>query len=426
MSILKNKNFFVLFIGRIITNIGDSIYYVAAMWLVYSLGGNAFYSGLAGFLTLLPSSLQFITGPFVDRWPIKRTLMITQILQAILILIIPAAYYFHVLTIQLVLIIMPIVSFIEQFAYPSQTKALPLILTKKELVKGNSYFSFAYQGIDLVFNAISGILVAFVGAITLYLMDSITFAIAAILFASLKIPASAEERITHKKGIIHAAGTYLTELKEGFSIVFGSLMATFLIGSIVANAAIGGMLAILPAFADNRGGSEIYGLYLAAISMGALIGALFASRMGRFRVGLFTICAFLIASILWIISSLLPWTYAAIILYGIAWIPVGGTNVIFAATIQTVVPNRLLGRVNSVSASMSTIAMPIGSLAGGYFATITNSTIIFAITGLGLSFVSLVWLIHPGLRNLPKAEALSPETFGLDFTDKQLNISEQN
>ncbi len=399
---------------------GDSIYYVAAMWLVYTLGGNAFYSGLAGFLTLLPQSLQFITGPFVDRWPVRRTLIITQLLQAILILIIPIAYYFGVLTVQIVLIVMPIVAFIEQFAYPSQSKALPLILSKEELVKGNSYFSFAYQGIDLVFNALSGVLVAFVGAVTLYLVDSVTFAVAAILFTILKIPSSAEQTVSNEKGIVQGIKKYFSDLKEGFSIVFRSLMATFLIGSIVANFAIGGALAILPAFADERGGSEIYGFYLAAMSTGGLIGALFAAWMGKFRVGVFSIIAFLFGAVCWILSATIPWTYIAIVLYGIAWIPVGGTNVIFAATVQSVVPNRLLGRVGSVSASMGTIAMPLGSLAGGYFATITSSTLIFALTGLGLAFVSIVWILHPKLRGLPKADELSPERFGLDFTEERV------
>lgn len=402
------------------SNMGDSIYYVAAMWLVYTLGGNAFYSGLAGFLTLLPQSLQFITGPFVDRWPVRRTLIITQLLQAILILIIPIAYYFGVLTVQIVLIVMPIVAFIEQFAYPSQSKALPLILSKEELVKGNSYFSFAYQGIDLVFNALSGVLVAFVGAVTLYLVDSVTFAVAAILFTILKIPSSAEQTVSNEKGIVQGIKKYFSDLKEGFSIVFRSLMATFLIGSIVANFAIGGALAILPAFADERGGSEIYGFYLAAMSTGGLIGALFAAWMGKFRVGVFSIIAFLFGAVCWILSATIPWTYIAIVLYGIAWIPVGGTNVIFAATVQSVVPNRLLGRVGSVSASMGTIAMPLGSLAGGYFATITSSTLIFALTGLGLAFVSIVWILHPKLRGLPKADELSPERFGLDFTEERV------
>lgn len=411
--------------GRIVTNIGDSIYYVAAMWLVYDLGGNAFYSGLAGFLTLLPLSLQFISGPFVDRWPVKRTLIITQVLQAILILIIPVTYYFDVLTVEVVLIVMPIVAFIEQFAYPSQSKALPLILKKQELVKGNSYFSFAYQGIDMVFNAVSGLLVAFVGAITLYLADSITFAVAAILFTLLKIPHTKEEAVKKKKGLKRAVGTYFHELKEGFAIVFGSLMATFLLGSIVANFAIGGALAILPAFADETGGAEIYGFYLAAMSTGGLIGALLAGWMGKFRLGSFSIVAFFVGAVCWVLSAIVPWTYVGVALFGVAWIPIGGTNVIFAASVQSVIPNRILGRVNTVSASMGTIAMPIGSLAGGFFATVTSPTLVFAITGAGIVFLSIVWSLHPRLRNLPRAEELSAESFGIDFSEEHVESTNE-
>ncbi|WP_164670913.1 MFS transporter [Virgibacillus doumboii] len=426
MGILKNNDFLYLFLGRIVTNVGDSIYYVAAMWLVFSLGGNAFYTGLAGFLTLLPSALQFIAGPFVDRWPIKRTLIITQVSQAVLILIIPAASFLDVLSVQLVLIVMPVVSFIEQFAYPSQTKALPAILTKEELIKGNSYFSFAYQGIDLVFNAVSGILVAFMGAITLYLVDSLTFAVAAILFSLLKLP-HVKERATQtaKKSFKVVMANYFGELKEGFSIVFRSLMAVFLIGSITANFAIGAALAILPAFGADHGGSEIYGFYLAAMSTGGLIGALFAGWMGKFRVGSFSIFSFLIGSVCWVLSATLPWTYIAIILYGIAWIPIGGTNVIFSAVMQTVIPNKLLGRISSVQRSMTVIAMPIGSLAGGYFATITSSTLIFAISGLGLAFVSIVWMLHPRLRNLPKADEMTSELFGLSFAEEKRGLNQE-
>lgn len=56
MEILKNRNFLLLFVGRILTNIGDSLYAVAAMWLVYDLGGSTLYTGLAGFLSILPES----------------------------------------------------------------------------------------------------------------------------------------------------------------------------------------------------------------------------------------------------------------------------------------------------------------------------------------------------------------------------------
>ncbi|PGK43541.1 MFS transporter [Bacillus anthracis] len=409
MDILKNRNFLLLFLGRIFTNIGDSLYYVAAMWLVYKLSGNPFYSGLAGFLTLLPSALQFLTGPFVDRWSIKNTLVITQVLQCTLILIIPITHYFDLLTVQLLLIIMPIVAFIEQFAYPAQSKALPLLLHKTQLLKGNSLFSFAYQGIDLICTTLSGILVALLGAITLYVVDSLTFAITALLFFSLKIPTQTET------GTTLSTKQYLSDLKEGFSIVFRSLMGVFLIGSVVANFSIGMTMAILPSFADSLGGVKSYGFFLAAISAGSLIGALFSSWVGKRNVGRISIISFAAGAFFWFFSTIVPFHWLSILLFGLAWIPIGATNILFATISQMVIPNQYIGRINSVMRSMGTIAMPFGSLIGGYAANVFSSQIIFALASIGILFISLVWLLHPKLRALPKADEITADTFGVRF-----------
>ncbi|MGE7859733.1 MFS transporter [Bacillus mobilis] len=409
MDLLKNRNFLLLFLGRIFTNIGDSLYYVAAMWLVYELSGNPFYSGLAGFLTLLPSALQFLTGPFVDRWSIKNTLVITQVLQCVLILIIPITHYFDLLTVQLLLIIMPIVAFIEQFAYPAQSKALPLLLNKTQLLKGNSLFSFAYQGIDLICTTLSGILVALLGAITLYVIDSFTFAITALLFFSLKMPTQAEANTSL------STKQYFSDLKEGFSIVFRSLMGVFLIGSVVANFSIGMTMAILPSFADSLGGVKSYGFFLAAISAGSLIGALFSSWVGKRNVGRVSIIGFATGAIFWFLSTIVPFQWLSILLFGLAWIPIGATNILFATISQIVIPNQYIGRINSVMRSMGTIAMPFGSLIGGYTANVFSSQLIFALASIGILFISLVWLLHPKLRALPKADEITADTFGVRF-----------
>ncbi|MGD6892666.1 MFS transporter [Bacillus mobilis] len=413
MDILKNRNFLLLFLGRIFTNIGDSLYYVAAMWLVYKLSGNPFYSGLAGFLTLLPSALQFLTGPFVDRWSIKNTLVITQVLQCVLILIIPITHYFDLLTVQLLLIIMPIVAFIEQFAYPAQSKALPLLLHKTQLLKGNSLFSFAYQGIDLICTTLSGILVALLGAITLYVIDSFTFAITALLFFSLKMP-NQTETVTSL-----STKQYFTDLKEGFSIVFRSLMGAFLIGSVVANFSIGMTMAILPSYADSLGGVKSYGFFLAAISAGSLIGALFSSWVGKRNVGRVSIISFATGAIFWFLSTIVPFQWLSISLFGLAWIPIGATNILFATISQIAIPNQYLGRINSVMRSMGTIAMPFGSLIGGYTANVFSSQLIFALASIGILFISLVWLLHPKLRALPKADEITADTFGVHFREKR-------
>lgn len=339
----------------------------------------------------------------------KNTLVITQVLQCILILIIPITHYFDLLTVQLLLIIMPIVAFIEQFAYPAQSKALPLLLHKTQLLKGNSLFSFAYQGIDLICTTLSGILVALLGAITLYVIDSFTFAITALLFFSLKMPKQAETNTSL------STKQYFTDLKEGFSIVFRSLMGVFLIGTVVANFSIGMTMAILPSFADSLGGVKSYGFFLAAISAGSLIGALFSSWVGKCNVGRVSIIGFATGAILWFLSTIVPFQWLSIFLFSLAWIPIGATNILFATISQVVIPNQYIGRINSVMRSMGTIAMPFGSLIGGYTANVFSSQLIFALASIGILFISLVWLLHPKLRALPKADEITADTFGVQF-----------
>ncbi len=416
-ELFKNRNFSILFAGRMITNAGDSLYIVATMWLVYELGGSTFYTGIAGFLVMFPNMLQFLAGPLVDRWSLKSTLLITQILQAIFVLIIPIASYFNFLSVTLVLIIMPIVAMLNQFVYPAQTAALPKILEKKHLVKGNSAFAFAYQGIDLAFNAIAGVLVALIGATALFLIDSVTFVIAALLFSTLRIPEKEKVPVLEERtSISDNLKKYGIELKEGFTFVIKSVLAKLFVGSIVANFAIGATLAVLPAYADWRGGPEYYGLFLASLSAGSLIGALCASYLSKYPLGRLSIISFFIGGISWVVSALVPWASLSVLLFGLAWVPVGATNVLFGTAVQTIVPQRLMARTISVSASIGTSAMPIGSLLGGWSASSVSSMVVFAVLGTGFIFLAIYTSSVPVLRNLPKVKEMNTSNLELNDT----------
>ncbi|WP_077622700.1 MFS transporter [Sediminibacillus massiliensis] len=401
-ELFKNRNFFLLFLGRIITNMGDSLYTVAVMWLVYDLSGSAFYSGLAGFLVMAPAVLQFLTGPLIDRWPLKKTLVNTQVAQGLLVLLIPVAYYLNILSVPLLLVIMPLVSMLNQFVYPAQNAALPAILPKEQLIKGNSAFSFAYQGVDLVFNALAGIIIAIVGAAVLFLIDSVTFAITAVIFLLLKMPESSKDDDPSLKPVLG----YWQELTEGVQFVTRSLLAKIFTGMIVANFAIGATLAVLPVYADENGGPELYGFYLAALSFGSLTGALAAPFLEKFRLGRLIIVSFAVGGSLWLCSINLPWAYAGAILFGIAWIPVGACNVIIAAAIQRIVPTHLLARVFSVMASVGASAAPLGSLLGGTIASVTSGATVFNVAAGGFLFLSAYYALTTRLRTLPAAPEL--------------------
>ncbi|WP_076430646.1 MFS transporter [Haladaptatus litoreus] len=415
-SLFKNGTFARLFFGRLITNAGDSAYTIAAMWLAFSLGGSSFYTGLAGFLTMLPQVFQFLAGPLVDRWPLRRILVGTQVTQGILVLVIPLAAATGWLSVWVVLVVMPLVSLLNQFVYPAQQAALPRVVEKEELVEANSAFSFAYQGVDFVFTALGGIVVAVVGAVSLYLIDSVTFAIAALVFVGVQIPPAESDEGDQgedAKNVTSAVDEYRVQLADGIRYVRGSVLVWVLLGSLVVNATIGTALAVLPAYANTHGGPDAYGFILAGITGGMLVGSLSATPLKRFSLATLSIGGFAFSGVAWLVAIAVGWLPATVALFFLAGVPIGATNVIFAAMVQSVVPEDLMGRVSSVLASGSVGAMPVGSLLGGIGGNVFGNSIVMTSAGFGLLFISACWLTHPLLRNLADVEDLRSERYGL-------------
>lgn len=407
---LRNADFRRLFLGRLVTNAGDSLYSVAAMWLVYDLSGSTAYTGLAGFLVFAPQVLQLFVGPLVDRWPLRRILVGTQLLQAVLVLVIPVAWWAGALSAELVLVVMPLLSLLNQFVYPAQAAALPRLVSKEQLVGANSALSLAYQGTDLAFNALSGVLVAAVGAVSLYLVDSVTFVVAAALFFGIRLPSAREESAAAAaaEGPAVADGGddptdsgYLTDLREGVSFVRKTVLLQLLVPGIVANFAFGATLAVLPAFADALGGSAVYGGLMAALAGGSLVGSVVASRLSGVAYGRLSITGFALGGAIWLAAVGVDWTPGTVALFALAFVPVGVTNVIASALIQSMVPDDLLGRVSAVSTSINVSMTPLGALLGGVAAESLGAATVVAGGGLGMLFIAAYALAVPALRRLP-------------------------
>lgn len=200
---------------------------------------------------------------------------------------------------------MPVLALLNQLVYPAQTAAIPRLVEQEELVSANSMFALAYQGVDAVFNALAGVLVAVVGAVALFTLDAVTFVLAAALFATLSVPrpdaegtgsditsgAVPETPIPDPEAVLNAGrpsreempvdedstpdtnsdtitpdgagalSSYLADLREGIAYLRGTFVVPMLVGSVVINFALGATIAVLPSY-------------------GALIGGAFASLLG--------------------------------------------------------------------------------------------------------------------------------------------------
>lgn len=438
MEILKNKNFTLMFVGRILTNIGDSLYAVAAMWLVYDLGGSSFFTGLAGFLSILPRLVQLLSGPIIDHLPIRGILVYSQLIQAVLLLIVPIAYYFDFLTVALVLTITPILNICNSWVYPVQMSALPKILEKRQLTQGNSLFSVAYQGIDVACNAISGMLIVAVGAVALYFWNAIGFFVGAVLFSQIKIAtvnskgkSSASDKaeptnLTKKFNIIklkHFLANYKNDLVSGVKLLTKTSLSTLLFGAMIINAAGGATFSVLPIFSDKVGGAHVYGLMLMVIALASLLGALCAPYLRLEKVGLGIVygVAYIISGIAWCFSVYSPWTWLVIVIYGLAWFPGGAVNVLINTVIQKGVPQQYLGLIFAAIMALSGLALPLGSLIGGLLGVWLDSKVVISLSGLVVLLVGVFWLVNSTSRQLPKSDHITEDFFSLKQKVKVTN-----
>ncbi|WP_135821983.1 MFS transporter [Halostella litorea] len=427
-SLLRNRDFARLFAGRLVTNVGDSVYYVAAMWLVYALTDDPLYSGVAGFLTMAPAALQFLFGPLADRWPLRRVLVGTQVAQGVLVLVVPLAAALSALSAPLVLAVMPTLALLNQLVYPAQTAALPRIVEDDELVDANSAFSLAYQGTETVFNAVGGALVALVGAVSLFLVDAVTFAVAAALFATLTVPEAGDDAATADEPAgAPAEGTaaddadpdatpvadggtdpgYLAQLREGIDFLRGTVLSLTVLGAAFVNFAAGATFAVLPAYADTVGGAGAYGVLAAALAAGNFGGALLASRLEHLPFGRLSVACLSVSSVLWTASVLAGPFPATVVLFGLAFVPVGVVNVLLAALVQSGVPEGMVGRVSSVLGSASQVATPVGSLAGGAVAGAIGPGVVLAAGGTFMGLFALYWAAVPSMRRIPPVHEVS-------------------
>ncbi|WP_054956523.1 MFS transporter [Paenibacillus dakarensis] len=428
MDIFRNRNFSIMFSGRILTNIGDSLYAVAAMWLVYDLGGSTLFTGLAGFLSIIPRIIQIFSGPLIDRLPVRGILVFTQLFQGVVLLIVPIAYYFDFLTVGLVLTITPILSTCNMWVYPAQLSALPKILDKKLLTQGNSLFSIAYQGIDVACNAISGVLIVAIGAVSLYFWNAIGFFIGALLFTQIRMPSRTAD--INKDGHTNLSQNstasairdfktrYLSDMKDGIRTLVATPLSRLLFGIIMVNAAGGATFTVLPAFSDSMGGAGIYGLLLMAQALGSLVGAVAAPylKLERISLGALYSGAFMICGIAWGVCVFIPWPWLTILVYGLSWVPGGITNVIINTVIQKGVPAKNLGSVFAAATGLSGIASPAGSLIGGALGLWIGGNGVILWCGIAIFLVSVYWRLDPVSRRLPASDQVDETVFGYGTT----------
>jgi MFS family permease len=384
-----------LLLGRLVSSSGDSLYEIAIIWYVFDLTGSAFYTGLASALVMIPKSLNFLVGPIIEMLNKRNVLIFSQLMQFVLMLIVPVFMIFKVESISLILIVMFLVSLLENFQGTAEVSITPLIVNKNQLGQFNSIASSSQQIINVVMKTIFAGSILLIGIQEIYLFNALTFLIAAILFRKLTFthvhkPQSKEVFIGYKQQLI-----------DGLKYFFRSKIFLISLPFLVANFSFGIAEAILPLYAFEKGGSGYYGFLIVALTVGNLVGLTFAVKVMTYPLGKLLVILPLISFVMWGASIWMTNIIIAAIIFGVGFIPFGMMNILLITYIQMSIEEELLARVSSVLDSILVFAMPLGSLLGGLLPSLLGVYSTMFVSCLGLLTIALYFLFEKQVRSLP-------------------------
>jgi Major Facilitator Superfamily len=189
-----NRQLTILLIGRIITNFADSFYMIATIWYVKSLTASPLLIGLTSAVAILPVTIQFLYGPVIDRFSKKTILYAAMFGQGALVSVISILYYSNILWLPVLFLMMFMALSLSESTYPTESALIERLAPKEKLTKVNAIFSFSYQTLDIICDAVSGILIAFVGLGVVYITNSFLLVMTGLIFlVYLKVPKSEKE-----------------------------------------------------------------------------------------------------------------------------------------------------------------------------------------------------------------------------------------
>ncbi len=319
-EVLNNRNFFFLWGGQIISQLGDRLDQMALIAFVYSRSpGSALEIAKILSFTIIPVFLIGpIAGVYVDRWDRRRTMYACDFLRSALVLTIPL-FLFYSKNLSPVYAVIFLIFCIGRFFVPAKLAIIPDIVDKKDLLIANSLVNTTGMIASVLGFGISGCIIEWVGAKSGFYLNSLSFLISGT-FIFLIAKKNVRMNITKVgKEIVEVFKQSVTEkaviqeIREGIVYCAKNKEIRFVASIMfVLWSALGAVYTVIIAFVQKtlHSATKDLGLLAMFVGIGLFVGSLlygkFGSRFSQYK----TIFSSLIVSgCMLIIFALVLWRY---------------------------------------------------------------------------------------------------------------------
>lgn len=394
----RNRDFRLFFFGQLISFAGDWFLIVAISGLILSLTHSAALVAAIFVAYNLPYGIvSFVGGPLADRLDRRRLMIVTNLVMGAL-----ALGFFLVRTrgdLWLAYVLASGISAVSALFEPAASAAVPNLVDPEDLAPANVLTGSAWGTMLAVGAGIGGLVVAAFGNDVGYLVDALSFFAAGVLLLWVR-RSTAEAREPHEE---HPGLIVATREAVSYSRRDHRLLALY---AVRLGVGVGiGVVALLPVLAVDvfHAGDRGTGWLFAFRGIGSLVGPFLIRPVVR-RGGLRRMFAAIVVSpaVFAVLYAGVPWmpgVYLAGVFAMAAHLAGSAQWTLVTYTYQSIVPDRIRGRVFGFDGALITFTLSgsnalCGWLAGGFGVRAVMSGVGVAV----VAYFALVWVATRKVR----------------------------
>jgi MFS family permease len=393
-----------LWYAQIISVFGDFLALFAVIGvLTFSLHATAQQVTGVQIAYMLPIAvLGIMAGVFVDRWPLKPTMVASDSIRAVLCLALIFArlpWHFY--------LALAAISVVSSFFSPAQGVAIRSAVPLHGLRSANALMQQVMFGMRIIGPAVAGTMYSYFGANSCYIMDSVSFVGSALIISTVpflkRAPAPSSptqtQTPTAQPQEVSALGKVWLDMKQGISFIVHHAALFFVILAMAAGMFVLGCFGPLIAIyvRDSLHATDkTFAVVAPMIGLGMLIGInalnTFAKKVSNTRLVYTGLCGISVGLIL---LTTLPHIWAAIIGNLIIGLAVAAIIVPAQTLFQQATPPELMGRVGSTFMSINFAAQISGLVLSGILTQHVGVRQVFALCAvmlLVLTAVGKLWM----------------------------------
>jgi predicted MFS family arabinose efflux permease len=397
---LQNPLFRRFLIARFFGSLGNQFFSCTIAWLVYEKTRSEFASGMIGLVEIIPVFLLALpAGHLADKKDRRSIILVVRAIMAACAILFALLAHFNA-AILFFYILLAIVAGIRTFYSPALENLLPRLVPEAQFAHAITYIGSMWQTASLVGPLLCGVLIKWLGAAPVFLLDAVLGGVAVILFRALPKQAPSREATdsddTPSLSAVFDGGRFLLKSPDLLACITLDLFAVL----------FGGAVALIPAFnktilhADEVG----YGFLRAAMPFGALVMGFILRKISPFNrngwVMLGVVAGFGLSTIVFAYSKVFILSFLMLALAG----ALDGVSVMIRSTLMLVrVPDSMRGRVAAFNDIFVGASNELGGFESGLAARYLGLVRSVALGGVATLVVTALtaWLSKP-LRNMGK------------------------